>query len=58
MADPIGEKTLADHSDTSHDEKNEHDVERRPSLAESTGRRRSVALNIVHNPLKVSFVFA
>jgi hypothetical protein len=47
-----------DNSDISHDEKqdekNEFDGIRRPSLAESAGRRRSVALNIVQNPLKVS----
>lgn len=55
----MAEKTPVDNSDISHDEKHDETNEiggvRRPSLAESAGRRRSVALNIVENPLKVSF---
>ena len=52
----MSEKAPNDNSDVSRDEKNEvEDVERRPSLTESTGRRRSVAVNVVENPLKVSF---
>jgi hypothetical protein len=50
------EKATNENSDVSRDEKNEvEDVERRPSLTESMGRRRSVAVNVVENPLKVSF---
>ena len=58
MADKV---TAKDNSDTSYDEKNTYNNEfdsekRRPSLADSAGRRRSVAVNIVQNPLKVSLV--
>ena len=47
MAD-LAEKSSSD----SHDEKN---VARtpEPEMADSAGRRKSVALNIVENPLKV-----
>lgn len=55
----MAEKTPVDNSDASRDEVNEKneygDTERRASLAESMGRRRSVAVNVVENPLKVSF---
>ena len=46
------EKTV----DIAHDEKNAdiaHDEKNAP-LADTTGRRQSVALNIIQNPLKVS----
>ena len=51
----VNEKDIHEHSG---DEKNGYDgadVPRRMSLAEATARRQSVALNIVENPLKVSF---
>lgn len=39
----------------SHNEKTAaHLQDHEPELADADGRRRSVALNIVHNPLKVS----
>jgi hypothetical protein len=47
----MAEKTASDVNDVSHDEKNGiNDRE----LVEETGRRQSVALNIVENPLQVS----
>lgn len=48
------EKVSADEVQyVSHNEKNANDVSP-PDLAEEAGRRGSVALNIVENPLKVS----
>ena len=38
----------ADTGQVAHDEKREH-----PALSDGTGRRESIALNIVENPLKV-----
>lgn len=48
------EKTSTDIADISHDEKLA-DQALQPELADENGRRKSVALNIVENPLKVSF---
>lgn len=45
----------AENSDVSHDEKNAFESTA-PDYADVTGRRKSVALNIVENPLKVRFV--
>ena len=42
-----------DNADSSHDEKYAVDTERKGSLADAD-RRKSVALNIVENPLRVS----
>jgi len=41
----------------SYDEKSEA-PDRQASLTESAGRRKSVALNIVENPLKVSLALS
>ena len=50
----MAEKAYTENADVSHDEK---DVlqDRQPSLADAAGRRKSIAMNIVENPLKVSF---
>ena len=49
MAD-MGEKT----SNDSYDEKHMGHAPAEAELADPTGRRKSVALNIVENPLKVN----
>lgn len=48
----MAEKDFSD-APVTHDEK--ITTHHEPDLAEATGRRASVALNIVENPLKVSF---
>jgi hypothetical protein len=47
----MNEKAFTDYVDVSYHEKNMAQAE----LADPNGRRKSVALNIVENPLKVSF---
>lgn len=47
------EKASMDISDVSHNEKVVHAT--KPKLAEAAGRRQAVAMNIVENPLLVSF---
>jgi hypothetical protein len=42
-----------DHDATHNEKHNIHDTQE-TDLSETAGRRASVALNIVHNPLKVS----
>lgn len=48
----MNEKEFSDHVDVSHHEKNAAQAE----LADPGGRRKSIALNIVENPLKVSIL--
>lgn len=48
----MAEKNL-DIAGVSHNEKNGH-REPEPEMADASGRRQSVALNVVQNPLKVS----
>lgn len=52
----MSDKASSDNADAIHDEKNGfHGGETKPGeqLAETGGRRQSVALNVVENPLKV-----
>lgn len=42
-------------NDTTHNEKHTLHDAKETDLSETAGRRASVALNIVHNPLKVSY---
>lgn len=44
----------ADVGYATHNEKTSHHEDSEPELADADGRRRSVAMNIVHNPLQVS----
>lgn len=53
MAD-LAEKLSSD----SHDEKHEARAPSEPEMADPAGRRKSVALNIVENPLKVGFLLS
>lgn len=50
MAD---EKVSTESPNIIHDEKHSIAEDAQPGLAEQAGRRKSVALNIIHNPLKV-----
>lgn len=51
------EKTSTDIAYVSHDEKNAA-LALEPKLADVASRRKSVALNVVENPLKVSFAMS
>lgn len=48
----MDEKVAPDAAFNSHDEKNVQPPT--PELVETAGRRKSIALNLVENPLKVS----
>lgn len=57
----MSDKSSSDHNYAAHDEKNEKHAGAdgglgNEGLMEGGGRRQSVALNIVENPLKVSFL--
>lgn len=47
-----GKPPSSENSDVSHHEKNTYEATE-PTYANVSGRRKSVALNIVENPLKV-----
>ena len=50
----MAEKAYTENVHVSHDEKDALQ-DRQPSMADAAGRRKSIAMNIVENPLKVSF---
>lgn len=49
----MAEKAETDVAYSTHDEKNTQASD--PGFSEMAGRRKSVAVNLVENPLKVSF---
>lgn len=51
----MADKVTPEAEFASHNEKTAaHQQDHEPELADSDGRRHSVAMNIVHNPLQVS----
>ena len=50
----MAEKISSESPSAAHHEKATLDTKSEPELTDATARRQSVALNIVHNPLRVS----
>jgi hypothetical protein len=55
MSEKESKSTITDVVYASHNEQEKPSHAPEPELVDTTGRRQSVALNIVENPLKVSF---